>query len=362
MFYHLIYPLNYYSIVFNVFKYITFRAMGASVTAFLICIFAGPITIEWLSRLCITNATKREHAQSIYKFYEHKGKIPTMGGILIVASILISCLLWGNFSNTFFNLSLVILVSFAVIGFLDDYIKLKSKSSKGLSARVKMNGQLVVSLLLAVYLFLDPEVSKTVFIPFFKSASLYLGLGYIPFVILVLVGTSNALNITDGLDGLAIGCFVIAAGVFGLISYIAGRVDYALYLGIPYIHEAGELSVFCAALVGAGVGFLWYNSYPATIMMGDTGSISLGGALGVVAILIKKEAILLVVGGIFVWEALSVILQVFSFKNFGKRIFLMSPFHHHLQLKGWPESKVTIRLWIIAFILALVGMSMLKLQ
>jgi len=362
VFYHLLYPLSDLSIIFNVFKYITFRAVGASVTAFLFCIFMAPATIHWLSRLCVTNDTKREHAQSIHKFYEHKGKVPTMGGILIVAGIVVACLLWGNFGNAFFNLSLIILILFAVIGFLDDYIKLRSKSSRGLSARVKMAGQLGVSALLAIYLYWDPAVDTTLLLPFFKTISISLGWAYVPFIILVLVGTSNAINLTDGLDGLAIGCFTIAAGVFGLICYIVGRIDYSFYLGIPYIAQAGELSVFCAALVGAGLGFLWYNSYPATIMMGDTGSIALGGALGAIAILIKKEAILIVVGGVFVWEALSVILQVFSYRNFRKRIFLMSPFHHHLQLKGWPESKVTIRLWIVAFVLALLGISMLKLQ
>lgn len=362
MLYHLLYPLSDYSIVFNVFKYITFRSVGASVTAFLFCICLAPLSIEWLSRLCVTNATKREHAQSIHQFYAHKAKVPTMGGILIVGGVLFSCILWGNFTNAFFNLSLVVMILFALVGFLDDYIKLKSKSSKGLSARVKMAGQLGASALLAFYLFTDPSVDTKLFIPFFKAATVFLGWFYIPFVVLVLVGTSNALNLTDGLDGLAIGCFTIAAGVFGLICYIVGRIDYASYLEIRYIAQAGELSIFCAALVGASLGFLWYNSYPASIMMGDTGSLALGGALGTIAILVKKEAILIVVGGVFVWEALSVILQVFSYKNFKKRIFLMSPFHHHLQLKGWPESKVTIRLWIVAFILALLGLSMLKLR
>ncbi len=362
MFYYFLYPLSDHSILFNVFKYITFRSVGASVTAFLFCIFMAPAVIDWLSRLCVVNSTKREHAQSIHKFYEHKGKVPTMGGVLIVGSILLSCLLWGNFGNAFFNLSLIVLILFAAVGFLDDYIKLKSKSSRGLSARVKLAGQLGAGLLLAVYLFWDPAVDTKLFIPFFKTATVMLGWLYIPFVVLVLVGTSNALNLTDGLDGLAIGCFTIAAGVFGLICYIVGRIDYATYLEVRYIAQAAELSIFCAALVGAALGFLWYNSYPASIMMGDTGSLALGGALGTIAILVKKEAILIVVGGVFVWEALSVILQVFCYKNFKKRIFLMSPFHHHLQLKGWPESKVTIRLWIVAFILALLGLSMLKLR
>ena len=336
--------------------------MAASITAFLICIVWGPVAIQWLKRLCVTNDTKREHAKAIHHLYKDKANVPTMGGLLIVASVLLSCVLWGNFTNTYFNLALLVLISFCAIGFADDLIKFKSKSSKGLSARVKFRGQLFIGLLLAVFLYQMPEFDRQLYVPFFKRISLSLGIFFIPFVILVLVGTSNALNITDGLDGLAIGCFVIAAGVFALITYIVGRFDYAEYLQIPHIELAGELSVFCAALVGAGVGFLWYNSFPATVMMGDSGSLALGGALGAIAILVKKEMVLLVVGGIFVWEALSVMLQVFSFQCFKKRIFLMSPFHHHLQLKGWPESKITIRLWIVGFILALVGISLLKLQ
>jgi len=361
LFYHFLYPLKSYSIIFNIFKYITFRAVGASVTAFLICVILGPSVIDCLKKLSVVNATKRDHTDKIHKFFAQKDKVPTMGGILIVASVLLSCAFWGNFLNSFFNLSLASLVCFCAIGFLDDFIKLKSRSSKGLSAQIKLVSQLAASLLVAFYLYKDPDVSKVLYVPFFKNFHFFLGFGFVPFVGLVIVGTSNAINITDGLDGLAIGCFIIAAAVFGLISYIVGRIDYAGYLGITYIERAGELSVFCAALVGAGTGFLWYNSYPATIMMGDAGSLSLGGALGTVAILIKKELILFVVGGVFVWEALSVIFQVFSFQCFRKRIFLMSPFHHHLQLKGWPESKVTIRLWIMAFIFALIGISMLKL-
>ncbi len=285
-----------------------------------------------------------------------------MGGVLIVLSVFFACFLWGNFSNSFFNTALLSLCAYCAVGFLDDLAKLKSKSSKGLSARVKFFGQLLIGLLLGIYLFFDPAIEKNLSIPFFKNFFLPLGLLFVPWVILVLVGTSNAINLTDGLDGLAIGCFVIAMGVFGVIAYVVGRFDYANYLELPYIEKAGELAVFCAAMIGAGIGFLWYNSYPATIMMGDTGSISLGGALGIVAILVRKELVLLIVGGVFVWEALSVMLQVASFKSRGKRIFLMSPFHHHLQLKGWPESKVTIRLWIVALILALIGFGTLKLR
>ena len=322
----------------------------------------APYVIAWLTKLSVQNETQRAHADKIRQFFAHKGQVPTMGGVLIVMSVLISCILWGNFRNSFFILAFLSLAFYCLVGFFDDVAKLKSKSSKGISARRKLFGQLLIGAALGTYLYLDPAIDKHLSVPFFKNFYIPLGLVFIPWVVIVLVGASNAINLTDGLDGLAIGCFVIAMGVFALISYVVGRFDYARYLEIPYIERAGELTVFCLALIGAGIGFLWYNSYPATIMMGDSGSLSLGGALGTVAILIRKEFILIVVGSIFVLEALSVILQVISFKCFGKRIFLMSPFHHHLQLKGWPESKVTIRLWIIAFISALVGISMLKLR
>ena len=362
MFYHFLYPLSDYSFFFNVFKYITFRAVGASVTAFLLSIFLGPLVIQWLSKLSVVNANKREHADKIHQFYASKGSVPTMGGVLIVGAILISNLLWGNLGNKFLLLALSVILWFGAIGFIDDLLKLKRKNSRGLSSLIKLIGQLILGMAIGTFLYWDPAFSESLYIPFVKGLSLMLGIGFIPFVVLVLVGSSNALNLTDGLDGLAVGCLVFASGAFSILTYLAGRFDFAQYLGIPFIAGAGELAVFCASLVGAGVGFLWYNSYPATVMMGDTGSLSLGGGLGIVAILIKSELVLLIVGGIFVWEALSVMIQVFSFRVFKKRVFLMSPYHHHLQLKGWPESKVTIRLWIVAFILALVGLSTLKLR
>ncbi|MBI4372741.1 MAG: phospho-N-acetylmuramoyl-pentapeptide-transferase [Candidatus Omnitrophica bacterium] len=362
MFYYLLYPLREYSIFFNVFKYITFRAVGASVTAFLIAIVLGPAVIQWLSHLSVINTTKREHAEKIHSFYAQKGAVPTMGGILIVGSLLIANLLWGNLENRFLLVSLLVVIWFGLIGFVDDWLKLKQKNARGLSGLVKLSGQLVLGIAIGIYLYADPHFSKLLYIPFFKQEALTLGIWFIPFIVMVLAGTSNALNLTDGLDGLAVGCLAFAAGAFSILTYLAGRADFAQYLGIPFVAGSSELAVFCASMVGAAVGFLWYNSYPATVMMGDTGSLSLGGALGVVAIFIKSELVLLVVGGIFVWEAFSVILQVFSFRMFGKRLFLMSPYHHHLQLKGWPESKVTIRFWIVAFILALIGISTLKLR
>lgn len=362
MFYHVLYPLKDLLPVFNVFRYITFRAAGASVTAFVLCLVLAPWLMRRLKALQATAHTEREHADKIHAFYAAKKDVPTMGGILIVASLLASLFLWGNWSVPSVWIVGATVFWFGTIGFLDDWIKLRNKNSRGLSSFTKFMGQLIAGIALGLYLYTDPQFDKMLYFPFLKNISLYLGALFIPFVVLVLVGTSNALNLTDGLDGLAIGCLLFVAGAFAVLSYVVGRVDYSAYLQTTFVPGAGELSVFCSAMVGASAGFLWFNAYPAEVMMGDTGSLSLGGALGAVAVLTKKELVLLVVGGVFVWEALSVILQVASFKLFKKRIFLMSPFHHHLQLMGWPESKVTVRLWIISFILALVGLSTMKLR
>ena len=362
MLYYFLYPLRDTFILFNLFKYITFRAIGASITAFLICIIFFPAICEWLKKLSVTNSVERAHTQKIHAFYANKNTVPTMGGVLIIGAILISNIIWGELTNRYLLISLGVVILFGMVGFADDYIKLKVGNSRGLPGRVKLSGQLLVGIVLGMYLYLDPNFSKLLYVPFFKHFMLPIGILFVPFIILVLVGTSNALNLTDGMDGLAVGCLSFSAGAFTILTYLAGRSDFAFYLGIPFVAGSGELAVLCASLVGASVGFLWYNSFPASVMMGDTGSLSLGGALGAVAIMIKHELVLLIVGGIFVWEALSVILQVSSFKLFKKRIFLMSPYHHHLQLKGIPESKVTVRLWIVAFILALVGLSTLKIR
>lgn len=359
---YFLYPLSDVSMFFNLFRYITFRSAGASITAFLFCIIMGPPIIRWLKQINVTAHQQREHAQALHSLYSGKKNVPTMGGILIVASVLTSMLFWGNFTNRFIWILILVMTGFGVVGFLDDWIKLKSKSSRGLSSRMKLYGQLIIGLSLGCYLYFDPSFDLRIYIPFLKTETISIGLLFIPFVVFVLVGSSNALNLTDGLDGLVIGCTLFCIGAFSIVSYIVGHAEFARYLSISHIPEAGEVTVFCSALVGASAGFLWYNSYPAEVIMGDTGSLSLGGALGAIAILIKKELMLVIVGGVFVWEALSVIMQVTSFKLTKKRIFLMSPFHHHLQLKGWPESKVTIRLWIVALILAVVGLSTLKVR
>lgn len=362
MFYHFLYPLKDLIPAFNVFRYITFRAAGASVTAFAVCLILGPWVIRSLKQMQALAYTERAHAPSIHGFFAHKKEVPTMGGLLIVASLVLSLLFWGNWHVPSVWMMFIVVLWFGCVGFLDDWIKLKSKSSRGLSSFTKFAGQLTAGLALGLYLYLDPGFDKMLYFPFFKNLAFYLGASFIPFVVLVLVGTSNALNLTDGLDGLAIGCLLFVGGAFAVFCYVVGRVDYSAYLQMAFVPGAGELTIFCGALMGASAGFLWYNSYPAEVMMGDTGSLSLGGALGAVAILTRKELVLLIVGGVFVWEALSVILQVASFRLFKRRIFLMSPFHHHLQLRGWPESKVTIRLWIVSFILALIGLSTLKLR
>ena len=361
MFYFL-HWLKAYSIVFNIFRYITFRAAAASITAFMLSLWYGPFIIEWLKSFNVTQNQKREHAEKIHNLYAHKEKVPTMGGVLIVSSVVLSTVLWGNLTNRFVWVLILTVLGFGAVGFLDDWLKLRSKSSKGLTSFMKIFGQLLMGVAIGLYLYLDPDFDKWLYLPFIKRGAIYLSYFFIPFVVFVLVGSSNALNLTDGLDGLAIGCTLFTAVALAIIAYLTGRVDFAAYLSIPYVPEAGEITVVASALIGASAGFLWFNCYPAEVMMGDTGSLSLGGVLGAIAILIKKEMVLVIVGGIFVWEALSVILQVASFKLFRRRIFLMSPFHHHLQLKGWPESKATIRLWIIAMILAVIGLSTLKVR
>ena len=362
MFYHFLYPLRDIFFGFNVFRYITFRAAMASVTAFLVCVWAGPYLIGVLSRLNFKQTIKREGFSGLYKAHQGKDKIPTMGGILILGAIAFSSLLWADLTNRYVLLCVAMMLWLGAVGFVDDFLKLKKKNSKGITAFSKLTGQLLAGVGLGLFLYLDSPSWQEVALPFLKNAHLSLGVFYILFVAIVIAGTSNAVNLTDGLDGPAIGCTIMIALTYGLFSYLTGNVKFSAYLQIPFIPGAGELTVFCAAIFGAGLGFLWFNSHPASVFMGDMGSLGLGGALGAVAVFTKKEFLLLVVGGIFVAEALSVILQVASFRLRKKRIFLMAPLHHHFQLEGMTESKVVIRFWIVSIILALLGLSTLKLQ
>lgn len=362
MLYHLLYPLKDLFFGFNVFKYITFRAAAAAITSFLICIILGPVIIRKLKQLKIGQVVRGDEAKGIYEFHKNKAGTPTMGGLLIVTAIILSTVLWADLTNKYVLLAILSTVWLCVVGFVDDYIKLSLNRSKGLTARSKFIGQIILGLLLGLYIYFDPQIGENLDIPFLKNAFIDLGIFYIFLTMLVIVGSSNAMNLTDGLDGLAIGCTIMVALAYTALSYITGNFKISDYLNIIYIPGTGELAVFCATILGAGLGFLWFNSNPAEVFMGDTGSLALGGALGIVAIFIKKELLLLLVGGIFVAEALSVILQVASFKIFKKRIFLCAPLHHHFQMKGWPENKVVVRFWIVAAILALLSLSTLKLR
>jgi len=363
VFYHLLYPLKDIFFGFNVFKYITFRAAGAAITSFLICMVLGPFIINRLRELKIGQVVRdSDDAKGIYEMHKNKAGTPTMGGLLIVTAIVLSTLLWGDLTNKYVLLSLISIIWLCAVGFLDDYLKMKLKVSKGLTARSKFIGQAMLGLMLGLYVYFDPQIGKDLDVPFLKDLVINLGIFYVLFTMLVIVGSSNAVNLTDGLDGLAIGCTIIVVLTYTALSYITGNAKMAEYLNIIHIPGAGELAVFCAAILGAGLGFLWFNSFPANVFMAATGPLALGGAIGVVATFIKKELLLLVVGGIFVAEALSVIMQVASYRFFKKRIFLMAPIHHHFQMKGWSETKVVIRFWIIGIILALISLSTLKLR
>ena len=305
---------------------------------------------------------RKKHVEKLEDFHNHKEGTPTMGGVLIIIAVLISSLFWCKLNNDYVFLCLGGMIWLGIIGFLDDYIKLKNKNAKGIQAVTKLAGQIVLALIVGIFVATNKAIGTGLYLPFMKNAVMNLGLFYILFVLIVIVGTSNAVNLTDGLDGLAIGCVVFITLTLSVISYITGHAEISKYLNIFYLKGAGEITVFCAALTGAGLGFLWFNSHPASIFMGDTGALSLGGAVAIVSVLIKKEFLLLLVGGVLVVEALSVIMQVLSFKFFKRRVFLMSPLHHHFQIKGLHESKITIRLWIIAAILVLLSMATLKVR
>ncbi len=340
------------------FRYITFRAAMAALLALTVSFVLGPWLIRSLTAKQIGQHVRDDGPVS----HSVKAGTPTMGGALIILALSLSTLMMADVVNPYVLLALFATVGFGAVGFADDYLKLTRKNSKGLPPRGKLLGQFGVALCVAVALYYYPKFSTEIGIPFVKTYRPDLGVFYIPFAILVIVGASNAVNLTDGLDGLAIGPVMIAAGTYAVIAYVTGHLKLAEYLQIPYVAGVGELSVFCAAVVAAGLGFLWYNAYPAQMFMGDVGSLALGAALGVVAVMTKNEILLIIVGGVFVMEALSVIFQVVSYKLRRKRVFLMAPIHHHYELKGWKEPQIIVRFWILSFICAVVGLSTLKLR
>lgn len=352
--------LTQYESGFNVFSYLTLRAILSTLTALLIAILIGPMMIRWLQRMQIGQTVRNDGPQS----HLSKSGTPTMGGVLILAAIMVSCLLWADLTNKYVQVTLFVVVSFGTLGFVDDYRKVVRKDPNGLIARWKYFWQSVIAIAVAFFLYSTTTMSEetALIVPFFKDIMPQLGLFYLVITYFVIVGTSNAVNLTDGLDGLAIVPTILVAGAFAIFAYTTGNANFSSYLNIPFIPMTSELVIVCTAIVGAGLGFLWFNTYPAQVFMGDVGSLALGATLGVLAVLVRQEIVLFIMGGIFVAETLSVILQVWSFKTRGKRIFRMAPIHHHYELKGWPEPRVIVRFWIISLILVLIGLATLKLR
>ena len=361
MLFHLFVPFADEFIVFNLFRYITFRTGGALLTALLIAFVFGPRLIRWLKAR--QGAGQPIRADGPESHFAKRGT-PTMGGLMILVGIVVAVLLWADLRNEYVWIVLLVTVGFGVIGFGDDYLKLTRRNSRGLPGRVKLLFQVLIAAAAATwFIMVTPDPLGTgLAIPFFKDVLIGLGFGLIPFAVFVIVGASNAVNLTDGLDGLAIVPVMIAAGCFGFISYVAGHAIFADYLQIHSVSGAAELAVFCGGLIGGGLGFLWFNAPPAMVFMGDTGSLSMGGALGTISVVTKHELVLAIVGGLFVLETVSVIVQVTSYRLTGRRVFRMAPLHHHFEKMGWAEPTIVIRFWIIAVILALVGLSTLKLR
>lgn len=345
---------------FQVFYYLTFRAILGALTALIISFMVGPWMIRRLSLKNIGQTIRDDGPES----HLSKAGTPTMGGALILVAIAVSTLLWADLENRYVLVVLLVTMGFGIIGFIDDYRKVKFGNSKGLSAKSKFLWQSVIGLTAAIFLYKTAAlpVETQFIVPFFKNVNLDMGWTYVVLTYFVIVGSSNAVNLTDGLDGLAIMPAVMVSGGLGLFAYLSGHINFAEYLAIPFLPKSGELIVFCAALVGAGLGFLWFNAYPAMVFMGDVGALALGAALGVIAVLVRQEIVLMIMGGVFVMETVSVIVQVVSFKLTGKRVFRMAPIHHHFELKGWPEPRVIVRFWIITFILVLIGLATLKLR
>lgn len=345
---------------FHVFQYLTLRAILSALTALLISLFFGPAAIRWLVSAQMGQSVRDDGPKS----HLSKAGTPTMGGALILLAILIATLLWSDLDNHYVWLICFVLAGFGLIGWQDDYLKVVRKNANGLSARWKFFWQSVIGLSAAIYLYhtIQSPAQTQLVIPFVKDTIIHLGWFYLVFGYFVIVGTSNAVNLTDGLDGLAILPTVLVGGALGIFAYLSGNIKFAEYLSIPYVSGVGDIAIFCGALVGAGLGFLWFNTYPAQVFMGDVGSLGLGAALGTIAIMVRQELVLFLMGGVFVVETLSVILQVASFKLTGRRIFRMAPLHHHFELKGWPEPRVIVRFWIITVILVLCGLATLKLR
>ena len=361
MLYNLLYPLAGYFQPFNLFKYLSFRTGGAIITALVICMIIGPMVIRWLKSKQGAGQPIREDGPETH--FKKRGT-PTMGGLMIIFSVALSTLLWVDISNPYMWIVMWVFIGFGAIGFADDYAKLTKSSHRGVPGKLRLLLECSVALVAvlgAMVLTTSPLGSSLAF-PFFKNLLIDLGFFFAPFGLLVIVGAANAVNLTDGLDGLAIGPIIIATCCFGIIAYLVGNAKFAEYLHLHYVAETGELAVFCGALVGAGLGFLWYNAPPAMVFMGDTGSLSIGGALGALSVITKHEFVLAIIGGLFVIETLSVIIQVISFKTTGKRVFKMAPIHHHFEKMGWPETRVVVRFWIIAIIFALIGLSTLKIR
>ncbi|WP_292362938.1 phospho-N-acetylmuramoyl-pentapeptide-transferase [Methylophaga sp. UBA1464] len=352
--------LSQYYTGFNVFQYLTLRAILGVMTALGIALIVGPTMIRHLSFRQIGQVVRNDGPESHFS----KTGTPTMGGSLILVAIAVSTLLWADLANRYVWVVLLVTLLFGLIGFIDDYIKLVRQDPKGLLSRYKYFWQSVVGVGAAIFLYMTVQTpaETQLIVPFFKEIVIPLGAWYLLVVYLVIVGSSNAVNLTDGLDGLAIMPTVMVAAALGLFSYVAGHFEFARYLQIPHIPGAGELTVFCAAMVGAGLGFLWFNTYPAQVFMGDVGALALGAALGTVAVLVRQELVLPIMGGVFVIETLSVMIQVASYKLRGKRVFLMAPIHHHYELKGWPEPRIIVRFWIITVFLVLVGLATLKIR
>ncbi|MDY3938748.1 MAG: phospho-N-acetylmuramoyl-pentapeptide-transferase [Spirochaetia bacterium] len=344
--------------IFNLFQYITFRSGFAAVTAVLVTFLAAPKMIGWLRVKKAEQMIRKDGPQS----HLAKAGTPTMGGLLIVMSITVAVLLWQDLKNPYTWVLLISFWGYALIGFVDDYLKIFRHNSKGLNAKLKLAGQFAVSIAVVVYLYVTVEDITLLYVPFIKNPVADMGWLYIPFAVLLLAGFSNAVNLADGLDGLASGLITFVGLTFGLLTYIVGHAAFARYLQFPFIPMSGELTVTCMALSGACLGFLWYNAHPAQIFMGDTGSLALGGMIGVLSLLIKKELLIFIVGGVFVMEAASVMLQVLSFKLFKKRIFRMAPLHHHFELKGWTETQVVVRFWILGGLFSLISLITLKVQ